>query len=604
MTSVYEVRPPKIDISRWVLRAEMLLLTHWGDIDAFKPPVHAGGFSAAEIMAEEFVPPTDEPAGLAWYEAQALTQDWYLIDRDSIEWKQRDWECVDLWLALQSHYDYDNSQYNQRCIEVGREQFQHLDPQVIEDIEEFKARLILRRGKFPLVIRRKVDGVSYEDATNYKKRFNAPEISRYYLSAVQRLKHFREAKGLLDPAFEAQDELEHESQRNLKKVSAAWETIKLMASPTQRRLAHQKLRKDLGIADKEYKSLMHTLLVEQSDENVQLDSIDAVKQAAAASEERAVVDRFLMAGAVSIIAAEGGCGKTALLWAISEAISTGSPLFGQLPTIKGHVVVIEADESWRNSAEKWARMDYSPNKDNVYTQWAWDPSKLLELEPTIQQHNSVAVLMDSFATLFSGGGESMNDSEIGLYLYTLNQMAARTGTAILVTHHLKKGASRDNKGNLRPITLADLFGSSYIVNGASDVWALWRTDDDGQHFQLRYLKDRSMLVERNFDFQLTGSDESLRFNLHGGSLHELEHRKTVREKLLSVLRHSPHQWFTVERLGVELKEASKFIASYSDRAVRREMSQLYVEAAVTGVDRRRINDGKPGRPKFEYAFVR
>ena len=60
--------------------------------------------------------------------------------------------------------------------------------------------------------------------------------------------------------------------------------------------------------------------------------------------------------------------------------------------------------------------------------------------------------MDSFATLFSGGGESMNDFEIGLCLMTLNQMAARTGTAILVTHHLKKGASRDNRGNLRPIT--------------------------------------------------------------------------------------------------------------------------------------------------------
>ena len=47
-----------------------------------------------------------------------------------------------------------------------------------------------------------------------------------------------------------------------------------------------------------------------------------------------------------------------------------------------------------------------------------------------------------------------------------------------------------------------------------------------------------------------------------------------------------------------------FSASYSDRGVRREMSQLYVEAAVTGVDRRRINDGKPGRPMFEYDFVR
>ena len=604
MPSVHAIRPPKIHISRWVLRAEMLLLTYWGDIDAFKPPVHAGGFSLAEMMAEDFMPPTDEPAGEAWYEAQALTQDFWLIDRDSSEWKQRDWEIWDLWLALQSHYDNDNSQYNQRCIENGLEKLQHSAPQVIEDIDEFKARLILRRGKFPTVIRLEVDGVSYDDATKFENRFNAPDISRYSLTAVQTLKHYREAKGPLDPAIAAQDQLEHESQSNLKKLSGAWEAIKMMPSPTQRRLAHQKLRKDLGIPDKEYKSLMHSLLIEQSDENVRLDSIDAVKAAAAACSERAVVDRFLMAGAVSIVAAEGGCGKTSLLYAISEAISNGSPLFGQLPTIKGHVVIIEADESWRNSAEKWTRMDYSPNKDNVYTQWAWDPSKLLELEQTIQKHNSVAVLMDSFATLFSGGGESMNDSEIGLYLYTLNQMAARTGTAILVTHHLKKGASRDNRGNLRPITLADLFGSSYIVNGASDVWALWRTDDDGQHFQLRYLKDRSMLVERNFDYQLTGSDESLRFNLHGGSLHELEHRKTVREKLLSILRHSPHQWFTIERLGVELKEASKFSASYSERAVRREMSQLYVEAAVTGVDRRRINDGKPGRPKFEYAFVR
>ena len=349
---------------------------------------------------------------------------------------------------------------------------------------------------------------------------------------------------------------------------------------------------------------MHSLLIEKSEENVNLNSVDAVKAAAAAATERAVVDRFLMAGAVSIIAAEGGCGKTSLTYAISEAISKGAPLFGELPTIKGHVLIVEADESWRNSAEKWNRMDYSPNKENITTQWAWDPSKLLELEQSIIKNNSVAVLMDSFATLFSGGGESMNDAEIGLYLYALNQMAARTGSAIMVTHHLKKGASRDNKGNLRPITLADLFGSSYIVNGASDVWALWRTDDEGQHFQLRYLKDRSMLVERNFDFQLTGSDESLRFNLHGGSLNELEHRKTVRAKLLSILRHSPHQWFRVEQLMVELQNASKFATTYSERAVRREMSQLFVDAAVTGVDRRVVNDGKPGRPKFEYAFLR
>ena len=53
-----------------------------------------------------------------------------------------------------------------------------------------------------------------------------------------------------------------------------------------------------------------------------------------------------------------------------------------------------------------------------------------------------------------------------------------------------------------------------------------------------------------------------------------------------------------------MKEANKFSLSYSARAVRRELTELYAEAAVTGVARRQVNDGKPGRPKFEYAFVR
>ena len=130
--------------------------------------------------------------------------------------------------------------------------------------------------------------MSYEDAIKYENRSNAPDISRYFLSAVQRLKHFREAKGLLDPAFAAQDELEKESQSNLKKLSMAWDAIKLMPSATQRRLAHQKLRKDLGIADKEYKSLMHSLLIEQSEENIRLDSIGAVKAAAACPNDSTI----------------------------------------------------------------------------------------------------------------------------------------------------------------------------------------------------------------------------------------------------------------------------------------------------------------------------
>ena len=93
-----------------------------------------------------------------------------------------------------THYDKDNSQDNHRCIENGLEEFQHSGAQVIEDIEEFKARLILRRGKFQTVIRLGVDSGSYDNATNYENRFKAPNISRYLLSAVQTLKQYRDAE--------------------------------------------------------------------------------------------------------------------------------------------------------------------------------------------------------------------------------------------------------------------------------------------------------------------------------------------------------------------------------------------------------------------------
>ena len=51
----------------------MILLAHWGGIEAFKPPVHTGELFLAEMMAEKSVPPMDEPAGEAWDEASSLT---------------------------------------------------------------------------------------------------------------------------------------------------------------------------------------------------------------------------------------------------------------------------------------------------------------------------------------------------------------------------------------------------------------------------------------------------------------------------------------------------------------------------------------------------
>ena len=63
----------------------MLLIDHWGDVDAFKPPVQSPTFSLAEMMAKDFEVPAGKPAGQAYYAALSLNQDWWLIDRDCSE---------------------------------------------------------------------------------------------------------------------------------------------------------------------------------------------------------------------------------------------------------------------------------------------------------------------------------------------------------------------------------------------------------------------------------------------------------------------------------------------------------------------------------------
>ena len=85
----------------------MLLIDHWGDVGAFKPPVLSPTFSLAEMMDEDFEVPAGKPAGQAYYAALSLNQDWWLIDRDCSEWKECNWELYNLWLSLQAHFDND-----------------------------------------------------------------------------------------------------------------------------------------------------------------------------------------------------------------------------------------------------------------------------------------------------------------------------------------------------------------------------------------------------------------------------------------------------------------------------------------------------------------
>ena len=386
-------------------------------------------------------------------------------------------------------------------------------------------------------------------------------------------------------------------------VLGEFKSINATKNPTQRLLAEKQLRTTLRLSERDFKELKQSVLHESRDEKHDLSSFDAVMEASKKNVGKPLVEGFLQGGVVTLLAAEGGCGKSTLCYALAEAISKGEKLFNYLQTNQGNVLVIEADENPNNAAMKWLQMEYDPRRDNVEYQWQWNPSLMVELEENIQSNGVKLVIMDSFATLF-GGSVALNESESGNYIYELNRIAGRTGAAIIVTHHLKKGSSVDKKsGKARPVRFDDIYGSTFIKNGASDVWGMWRSDPSGESFKLRYLKDRSMVVPRHFTYDLTGSEDTLRFEIHTAQVDTLEEGRTVKQRVLKLLEEKAGKWLSIARIHEELATASRF-SSFTARAIRKACTELLDDAASTGVERQAVAPNGKGRPSYSYRCVR
>ena len=386
-------------------------------------------------------------------------------------------------------------------------------------------------------------------------------------------------------------------------VLREFKSINATKNPTQRLLAEKQLRTTLRLSERDFKELKQSVLQESRDEKHDLSSFDAVMEASKKNVGKPLVEGFLQGGVVTLLAAEGGCGKSTLCYALVEAVSKGEKLFDYQKTTQGNVLVIEADENPTNAAMKWQQMEYDPGRNNVEYQWQWNPSLMVELEENIQSNGVKLVIMDSFATLF-GGSVALNESDSGNYIYELNRIAGRTGAAIIVTHHLKKGSSVDKKsGKARPIRFDDIYGSTFIKNGASDVWGMWRSDPSGESFKLRYLKDRSMVVPRHFTYDLTGSEDTLRFEIHTAQVDTLEEGRTVKQRVLKLLEEKAGKWLSIARIHEELATASRF-SSFTARAIRKACTELLDDAASTGVERQAVAPNGKGRPSYSYRCVR
>ena len=324
---------------------------------------------------------------------------------------------------------------------------------------------------------------------------------------------------------------------------------------------------------------------------VQKVPIQSVKQVLATREPTDwLVDQFIPRGRLTLLAGASGSGKSSLLYGLAEAVSIGADFMGQLATKRGKVCFIQSDESPENAADKLKVMGVK-SEFHLLTDWKFlDVSKLRVLQE--QEHYDLIVL-DSLTTLLGAGrpdGPSMNDAEFGFDLYPLNTWASENRVAVMMSAHLRK-QSKDSTTNA--ITLDSVFGAASQGWAASEVWGLWKLDQQqpNQNIQMRLQCVKGRTCADGTAWNVEGSDEDFSFLLKGAANDEditPKQRRQFAQQVLELMEGSDRYW-TVEDIREELRCA--------ERHAYRVLKGLYVEDKIT----RQTLASTGGRPRYAYA---
>ena len=161
-----------------------------------------------------------------------------------------------------------------------------------------------------------------------------------------------------------------------------------------------------------------------------------------------VWDNMLSTGGTALLVSRAKVGKTQLILGLSLAISKGIDFLGR-ETNKGKVLILLFEGHIRDIRKRLFDMGLEPDNDNVIVRIAPTP-RLKEFETvhewfekTVNDIKPSLVIIDTLFTMFPGSLQLVNDYQIISLLMPLENVARKTDTCILVTHHQKKSLTND-----------------------------------------------------------------------------------------------------------------------------------------------------------------
>jgi len=202
-----------------------------------------------------------------------------------------------------------------------------------------------------------------------------------------------------------------------------------------------------------------------------LPAVDTINLANVRSQATSwLFEPYIPLGTVTVLLGDGGIGKSFLSLAIAAAVTNGAPLPGNAAVLPPADVIIQNAENPLATVVKPRLELLGADCSRVHVINETERRLTLadeRIEAAITQHKARLVVADPLQS-YLGLGVSMNRAEtVRLILTRLEQMAERTGAAVLLVGHLNKG---NGKAQYRGLGSVDIFNSvpSVLYLGISD----------------------------------------------------------------------------------------------------------------------------------------
>ena len=296
-----------------------------------------------------------------------------------------------------------------------------------------------------------------------------------------------------------------------------------------------------------------------------------------------LVPEFIARGALVLLAAEKGSGKTTLIYRLAEAVQNGELFLDQIPTTKGQVLMIQGDEPPADSEYKFRLMGLEGLFDIAYHQ---DLLDLNELEVQIRTKKYDLIAIDSATSILTGNDLEVTDPEFTKNLYRIGKCLSENQVSCIVTTHLNKPIENRIR---KTVTPHDISGLATISNACTDLWGLYKVPDIEwpDHFRLRCLGKRYCRADTLWD--LEGDLEDFSW-----SLREVSDGSMPQDQLKIEQKVSNH--FSQSPQPIKLEDIAKTVKSTYE-VTRRICTQMFAQGMLS---RSTKNTSGKGRPSYLY----